>query len=206
MFLFDRRVQSIIITQLCFDRRGHYQTTHKGVNMTDAHAHVEKQAEAFKSVVESVRKRADEFAIEEVILRYAREQDLPVDVARQHASELKRFLALHAINPQKNYGMRGPIDSFWHTFLLFTKTYADFCQKIAGRFIHHVPRSEQVYGPPGTPGDYETFLADYEATFGHPAPPEIWPRPVQPEGGTSPNFCTSCGGCGSCGGVRCVVY
>lgn len=32
------------------------------------------------------------------------------------------------------------IDSMWHTFLLFTQDYADFCQRHFGFFIHHKPR------------------------------------------------------------------
>ncbi len=31
------------------------------------------------------------------------------------------------------------IDTMWHTFLLFTKDYAAFCQRYFGKFIHHQP-------------------------------------------------------------------
>jgi hypothetical protein len=31
------------------------------------------------------------------------------------------------------------IDEMWHTFLLFTLDYADFCQRHFGTFIHHLP-------------------------------------------------------------------
>jgi hypothetical protein len=31
------------------------------------------------------------------------------------------------------------VDIGWHTFLLYTRDYAAFCQRVAGRFIHHVP-------------------------------------------------------------------
>lgn len=31
------------------------------------------------------------------------------------------------------------VDAMWHTFLLFTKDYAEFCQNYFGRFIHHQP-------------------------------------------------------------------
>lgn len=33
------------------------------------------------------------------------------------------------------------IDYMWHTFLLFTKDYAEFCQTYFGKFIHHHPVS-----------------------------------------------------------------
>lgn len=31
------------------------------------------------------------------------------------------------------------VDLGWHAFVLHTREYADFCHKLAGRFIHHVP-------------------------------------------------------------------
>ncbi len=31
------------------------------------------------------------------------------------------------------------IDDLWHTFLLFTREYQQFCQENFGRFVHHVP-------------------------------------------------------------------
>ncbi|MBO0880719.1 MAG: hypothetical protein J2P17_10325, partial [Mycobacterium sp.] len=31
------------------------------------------------------------------------------------------------------------VDIGWHTFILYTKDYASFCNRVAGRFIHHEP-------------------------------------------------------------------
>jgi hypothetical protein len=31
------------------------------------------------------------------------------------------------------------IDLMWHLFLLYTRDYADFCQKYFGEFLHHQP-------------------------------------------------------------------
>ncbi len=31
------------------------------------------------------------------------------------------------------------VDVGWHTFILHTVDYAEFCERVAGRFIHHVP-------------------------------------------------------------------
>ncbi|THV33921.1 glycine-rich domain-containing protein [Glycomyces buryatensis] len=33
-------------------------------------------------------------------------------------------------------------DIGWHMFILHTRDYADFCEQVAGRFIHHVPHDE----------------------------------------------------------------
>ncbi len=32
-----------------------------------------------------------------------------------------------------------PIDCAWHTFILHTRAYAAFCERVAGRMIHHDP-------------------------------------------------------------------
>jgi hypothetical protein len=31
------------------------------------------------------------------------------------------------------------VDIGWHTFILYTRDYSEFCERVAGRFIHHVP-------------------------------------------------------------------
>jgi hypothetical protein len=31
------------------------------------------------------------------------------------------------------------VDDLWHEFILYTKSYDDFCQKAFGRFLHHTP-------------------------------------------------------------------
>jgi len=35
------------------------------------------------------------------------------------------------------------VDWMWHTFLLFTRDYADFCERHFGTFIHHVPNEDE---------------------------------------------------------------
>lgn len=34
------------------------------------------------------------------------------------------------------------IDQMWHTFLLFTRDYRDFCEQWLGRFVEHEPFEE----------------------------------------------------------------
>lgn len=31
------------------------------------------------------------------------------------------------------------VDAYWHTFLIDTRAYADWCEQTLGRFLHHVP-------------------------------------------------------------------
>lgn len=46
------------------------------------------------------------------------------------------------------------VDIGWHTFILHTHDYAEFCHRIAGRFIHHEPEptpDDDVPPPIGAP-------------------------------------------------------
>jgi hypothetical protein len=36
------------------------------------------------------------------------------------------------------------VDEAWHEFLLFTREYAEFCQRAFGRFLHHQPAAGPV--------------------------------------------------------------
>jgi hypothetical protein len=40
------------------------------------------------------------------------------------------------------------IDWMWHAFLLFTRDYADFCERYFGFFLHHVPNEDEGNAPP----------------------------------------------------------
>lgn len=56
------------------------------------------------------------------------------------------------------YPEMSDIDDIWHTFLLFTQEYQEFCLKYLGRFIHHVPETKFELIEPQS---FETELARY---------------------------------------------
>ena len=132
--------------------------------------------------------RAMAFPMDAIVERYREEQQLPAEVAREHERELKRFLVLCALDPDAPYGMNGPVDELWHTFITFTRDYAGFCDDVAGHFIHHVPTLPGAH--PGADGidGYARMLDAYEETFGEAPPREAWParRASAPSG----NSCT----------------
>jgi hypothetical protein len=136
------------------------------------------------------------YDIRPVVERYARDHKLSMDDARNHERELKRYFALVAGNPGIVYGMCGPIDELWHTFLTFTMLYEEFSQQVAQRFIHHFP-NENV----GDKDDskerkqhYERFRKDYMDTFHEEPPRHLWPYAME----TDPDIL----GCSTC---RCCV-
>ena len=60
--------------------------------------------------------------------------------------ETLRFLIACGNNPDKALTPSEEIDECWHTFLLYTRIYAEFCHANIGQFIHHNPRSQQHLG------------------------------------------------------------
>lgn len=152
--------------------------------------------------------RAAAFDMTHILARYRREQGFPEEIVADHRRELDRFLALSgaAMAQGRFYGMMGAIDELWHTFVIFTREYARFCDEVCGRFLHHVP---EVEGEGDKSGDtikpYLAFLADYEAVFDDEPPAEYWPRPsiVAISDSTA---CQGCKGCNSCTGHSCTVH
>jgi hypothetical protein len=82
-----------------------------------------------------------------VLRRYRKEHDASQQEAEEVFRETLKWLYLcHraaadgpdgfdcSISPELE-----KLDWMWHTFLLFTRDYADFCDRSFGTFIHHVP-------------------------------------------------------------------
>lgn len=130
----------------------------------------------------NIMKNITDFSMDHVTEKYAKDFDVPMDLAKEHERELKRYFQLAAINPQNDYGMTGPVDDIWHTFILHTKDYANFCQACVGRFLHHYPDrfyEGDVKGQNVETNDtlewYGVFLRDYSIVFGETPPEHIWP-------------------------------
>lgn len=53
---------------------------------------------------------------------------------------LRDYFAICAADPERRAGMPSRIvDEAWHTFILFTRDYTDFCQNAFGTYLHHAP-------------------------------------------------------------------
>ncbi|WP_437929914.1 FAD-linked oxidase C-terminal domain-containing protein [Sorangium sp. So ce291] len=158
---------------------------------------------------QSVRQRriietAMTFPMGTVLERYSKDHKIAAPAAKEHERELKRFLCLCAMNPSTPYEMRGPIDHLWHTFLIFTKQYAEFCQQVASQFIHHFPLEKDRSVVRVAQTGYERFLQDYEATFGERAPAHLWP-PAKEAASAHDGGLVDIGGCSDeCGRPGCA--
>ena len=83
--------------------------------------------------------------------------------------ELKRYLTL-VILRNEPFGMFSEdVDNLWHTFILFTKEYAEFGQNFAGKFLHHIPELDDTRSPEKLVEgrkQFSSFLQAYKETFG----------------------------------------
>lgn len=52
---------------------------------------------------------------------------------------LKRYYAIHILDPLNPPAMSKPVDPFWHTHVLYSEDYIAFCDEVFGEYIHHIP-------------------------------------------------------------------
>ncbi|MCI0619949.1 hypothetical protein L0Y40_02880 [Candidatus Wolfebacteria bacterium] len=83
--------------------------------------------------------------------------------AEQLFADTKRFLCLCAIADEP-IAPTETLDFGWHEFILFTRDYADFCERHFGRFIHHRPKYPD--DPPTNGGQGRRALAMAQEIFG----------------------------------------
>lgn len=69
-----------------------------------------------------------------IVLDYGRDERTAARIMDQALAFL-----IACANAPRPLAPSAEVDLGWHTFLLYTKEYADFCERIAGRFIHHRP-------------------------------------------------------------------
>ncbi|WP_193368066.1 glycine-rich domain-containing protein [Pelagibius marinus] len=128
-----------------------------------------------RDTVVSAATAAVDFKIQPVLDRFDAEQRLGPIESRRVWRELARFLMMVAHSGRGDYGMYGPVDELWHHFVLHTQLYQDFCERHAGKFLHHHPgRTRQGAG---WRARYLQFLIDYKVVFGEAPPDDLWPLP-----------------------------
>lgn len=87
-----------------------------------------------------------------VVKRYAKEQKVSPAEAGEVFRETLKWLYLCACGIREEFGCAmtqeiGKLDEMWHTFVLFTIDYAEFCETYFGFFLHHVPNEAEDEAP-----------------------------------------------------------
>ena len=90
---------------------------------------------------------------------------LPEEWADVAILEFRRYLALRLVSPEPVMMLSAVVDEVWHASILFTRLYADLCQRVFGHFLHHDPEMQPVADPSAEWGVFEEC---YTALFGTP--------------------------------------
>lgn len=107
--------------------------------------------------------------------RIARDEQTDQATAERIMTQTLAFLTACALNPGAGLVPSEQVDVGWHTFVLYTREYAEFCQRVAGRFIHHTP-DDEVAGPGRVAGAAANVAATVKAmrAAGLPVDEELW--------------------------------
>ncbi|MEU4833925.1 hypothetical protein [Streptosporangium sp. NPDC023615] len=98
------------------------------------------------------------------------------------------FLAACAARPGARLAPSEIVDIGWHTFILHTQEYAEFCEQNAGRFIHHSPTDEGGAESGGcTAADTVTVMRE----LGLPVVAGLWGHAAACEG-SGTGKCSQC--------------
>ncbi|MFJ8813781.1 glycine-rich domain-containing protein [Amycolatopsis thermoflava] len=117
---------------------------------------------------------------ERLVNRIAGEHDLERGLAERIMDQALAFLAACARNTGSPLAPSELVDIGWHTFVLHTRDYAAFCERIAGRFLHHVPTEDHDPAASGEAarGTMARTVAAIEDA-GFTLDLELWPSAAQ---------------------------
>ncbi|MEX2090715.1 MAG: hypothetical protein WD989_01110 [Candidatus Paceibacterota bacterium] len=82
---------------------------------------------------------------EMVIGRFAKVNKVSREEAEEIFRELMKFLYVCSYIPASS-PPSAIVDEMWHTFIMFTADYFQFCVDYVGRFLHHQPTDKPYIG------------------------------------------------------------
>lgn len=104
--------------------------------------------------------------------RVAKDEGIDLGLAERVIDQTLVFLVACAQNPDGKLAPSNATDPGWHAFILYTRDYAEFCQRIAGRFIHHQP----VMNDDIRSGTALTRTIEALHRTGYPVDETLWPQ------------------------------
>ncbi|WP_262700473.1 MULTISPECIES: glycine-rich domain-containing protein [Streptomyces] len=113
--------------------------------------------------------------LDRLATRIVKDHDIAPSLAERIAAQTAAFLATCANNTDQPLVPSKAIDIGWHAFILHTRDYADFCQRVAGHFIHHVP-TDPAEGEHGVASAARQRTLDAIAAAGYAVDTDLWPE------------------------------
>jgi hypothetical protein len=109
---------------------------------------------------------------DELTERVMKDEGHDRDMAERVVTQTLVFLAACAQNPGAKLAPSNAVDPGWHAFILHTKAYAEFCDRVAGRFIHHLP----IMNDDIRSGNALARTVEALHRTGYPVDGELWPE------------------------------
>lgn len=131
----------------------------------------------------------------DIVEKFCSEYDIEPDLGKEYFVEIKKFLYLCA-STSETLAPSAEIDKIWHSFILFTKDYRQYCLQFLGKFIDHVPEVKKDNSPPKENYLQNTIVA-YESEFGE-LNNDVWQIPHYGEIEEDCTNCTNCSSCNNC--------
>jgi hypothetical protein len=89
------------------------------------------------------RAKALSYENEEIVASFRKNYGVTDEEARELFEETKKWLWLCGTRPRSMrltvFGPMKLLDEMWHTFILFTREYTEYCLDNYGFYIHHAP-------------------------------------------------------------------
>ncbi|MFC6080970.1 glycine-rich domain-containing protein [Sphaerisporangium aureirubrum] len=126
-----------------------------------------------------------------LVNRIVTEELVTAEYAERVMTQALAFLQACALNPGAALAPSKQVDVGWHTFILYTRDYAAFCDTVAGRFIHHRPTDDQ---DGASTGHTSTIGATVDAMTkaGLPVDADLWSKAADCDGKCKPDPCSQC--------------
>ncbi len=99
--------------------------------------------------------------------------EISEETARRIVGQAAAFIAASGQQPGRSLVPSELVDYGWHAFILHTVDYAAFCQKVVGRFVHHVPTDEDEQMPGSAASARERTVSAIHAA-GYTVDAELW--------------------------------
>lgn len=100
----------------------------------------------------------------------ARHQEVTLAYAERMVTQMLVWMRAVADNPGVRLAMDETVDPAWHAFMLHSQDYAAFCDRLFGRYLHHVP---PVDGTSHSDAEIDRTVPALRAT-GYEVDAEFW--------------------------------
>ncbi|OXM52656.1 glycine-rich domain-containing protein [Amycolatopsis alba] len=105
--------------------------------------------------------------------RIRKEQEMSQELATRIVDQALAFLATCA-GASEPLSPSETVDIGWHTFILYTREYAAFCERLAGRFLHHEPTDTGSVSVSRTPAESMKVTMQAIRAAGYAVDPPLW--------------------------------